>query len=94
LFFSLFVLRLYSFFDVQGAALPDASREACDMLVSSVDRLDEDERSKLNVFLEAVLAESRNARHSPRGFSGQLKLKMDISPFKRKESEVRLRIDL
>jgi hypothetical protein len=78
----------------QGAKVADACLD--DLLVSSVDRLDERSSDQLRVFLSAVESESRNVGvpASPRGGEQGLKLKMDISPFKKKESEIRLRIDL
>jgi hypothetical protein len=82
----------------KGTNLPEAFRD--DLLVSSVDQLDQRAREQLDVFLGAVETESRNrdssVSASPRAGSEQaLKLKLDISPFKKqKESEVRLRIDV
>ncbi len=64
--------------------------------MSSVDQLDDAGSQKLRVFLNAVEAECRNRSvpASPRSDEHAMKLKLDISPFKKKESEIRLRIDL
>lgn len=80
----------------KAAKLPEAFRD--DLLVSSVDQLDQRAREQLSVFLSAVESESRNrdsgVSASPRTDQA-VKLKLDISPFKKKkESEVRLRIDV